>query len=189
MTRPGSRRSDAPQDAGVLLKGYRPEITEPACNPRFRSVHCIAHLDEDIGEVLPYLNALLGGDTYIREPPSVTFRMHGRLVTVRSRTIAVNALRDEAEARAVLDWLMERINEAWRDRDSIPPKYDGAKRPHPLTVYRLLPGTNCRACGQPSCMAFAVLATEGAKDADGCPALDDDSRARLREYLGPFRLG
>ncbi|HOE18388.1 MAG TPA: hypothetical protein PLX02_12245 [Syntrophorhabdaceae bacterium] len=34
--------------------------------PRYlhESVHCIAHLNEDIAGVLPYLNAMLGGTEY-----------------------------------------------------------------------------------------------------------------------------
>ncbi len=106
------------------------------------------------GEALPYLNAVLGGDTYIREPPSVTFKMHGKLVTVHGRKIAVNALKDEAEARAILEWLKKEINEAWQKREIIVPKYEGIKKAHPLTIYKLLPRTNCKACGQPTCMAF-----------------------------------
>ncbi len=42
----------------ILLKGYRKEISRPVCNHSFESLHCIAHLDEDIGEALPYLNAV-----------------------------------------------------------------------------------------------------------------------------------
>ncbi|MFW6099209.1 MAG: hypothetical protein ACOC79_01795 [Thermodesulfobacteriota bacterium] len=41
----------------MLLKGYQKEIFRPKCNPGFQSVHCIAHLDQDIAEALPYLNA------------------------------------------------------------------------------------------------------------------------------------
>ncbi len=172
----------------VLLKSYKPEIFNPTCNSRFQSVHCIAHLDEDIGEALPYLNAVLGGDTYIKDPPSVTFKMNGKLVTVHSRKIAINALKDEAEARAVLEWLKKEINEAWANRETIIPKFDGRSKPHPLTIYRLLPRTNCKVCGQPTCMAFAVLAAEGAKGAEDCRPLDDASRAKLRDYLGAFRF-
>ncbi len=68
----------------MLLKGYKAEIFNPTCNSYFQSLRCIAHLDEDVGEALPYLNAVLGGDTYIKEPPSVMFKMHGKLVTVHS---------------------------------------------------------------------------------------------------------
>jgi len=172
----------------MLLKGYRPEISKPTCNSHFQSLHCIAHLDEDVSVALPYLNAVLGGDTYIQDPPSVTFKMHGKLVTVHSRQIAVNALRDEAEARSILEWLKKEINEAWQNRDTIVPKYEGSKKPHPLTIYRFLPGTNCRACGEPTCMAFAVLATGGAKGADDCNPLENGARLKLRAYLSAFRF-
>ncbi len=172
----------------MLLNGYQPEIFKPTCNSSFQSVHCIAHLDNDVGDALPYLNALLGGDTYIRNPPSVTFKMNGKLVTVHSRKIAVNALRDEAEARAVLEWLKSKINEAWDSRESIVPKFEGAAKAHPLTIFKFLPRTNCKACGQPTCMAFAVLAASGAKDAGDCDPLDDDGRMKLQDYLAAFRF-
>lgn len=172
----------------MLLKGYKIEIFNPTCNSYFQSVHCIAHLDEDVGEALPYLNATLGGDTYIKDPPSVTFKLHGKLVTVHGRKIAVNALKDEKEAKNILEWLKKEINEAWENRSAIVPKFEGRSKPHPLTIYRFLPRTNCRDCDQPTCMAFAVLATEGAKSADDCRPLDEASRLKLRDYLGMFRF-
>ncbi len=172
----------------MLLKGYRPEIFKPTCNSTFQSLHCIAHLDEDVSEALPYLNAVLGGDTYIKDPPSVTFNMHGKLVTVHSRKIAVNALRDEAEARSILEWLKKEINDAWQNRESIVPKYEGAKKAHPLTIYKLLPRTNCKGCGQLTCMAFSALAATGAKGAADCVLLQEDARIKLREYLSAFRF-
>jgi hypothetical protein len=52
----------------MLLKGYRKEVFRPKCNPSFQSRHCIAHLDQDISEVLPYLNAVHGGFEYLKEP-------------------------------------------------------------------------------------------------------------------------
>ncbi len=172
----------------MLLRGYRPEIFKPTCNSHFQSLHCIAHLDEDVGEALPYLNAVLGGDTYIRNPPSVTFNMHGKLVTVHARQIAINALQDESEARRILEWLRKEINEAWQNRDVIVPSYEGARKAHPLTIYKMLPRTNCKACGQPTCMAFAALAATGAVGADRCTPLGADARSKLEEYLGSFRF-
>jgi ArsR family metal-binding transcriptional regulator len=97
----------------LLLKGYHKEIFRPECNQRFQSLHCIAHLDSDISHVLPYLNSELGGFQYIKDPPSVTFKVHGKLITVHSQQIAINALKDEAEADRILDWLKREINETW----------------------------------------------------------------------------
>ena len=111
----------------MLLTGYQAEVFLPACNAHFQSLHCIARLDEDVGAALPYLNAVLGGEVYIIDPPSVTFSLHGKLVTVHARKIAVNALRDEAEAHSILEWLKKEINEAWENRDTIAPKYEGSE--------------------------------------------------------------
>lgn len=170
----------------MLLKGYREEIFKPTCNNTFQSLHCIAHLDEDIREVIPYLNAALGGDTYIKNPPSVTFKSQGKLITVHGDKIAVNALRDEEEAHSILEWLRKEINDTWENRSAIVPKYDGKAKPHILEIYKLLPKTNCRKCGQPTCMMFASLATEGIKGSDDCPALTETGADNLQKYLSRF---
>mgnify|MGYP001083721629 CR=1 FL=1 len=172
----------------MLLTGYREEIFRPACNNAFQSLHCIAHLDEDISEALPYLNAVLGGDVYIKAPPSVTFKLSGKLISVHGDKIAVNALRDEAEARHILDWLKGQINDAWEERGTITPKYDGKAVPHILEIYRLLPKSNCKKCGQPTCMMFCSQAAHGALGADDCPAIADENKEKLAQYLRQFRF-
>ena len=78
----------------MILKNYRKQIFRPECNPEFQSLHCIADLDQDISDVLPYLNSTLGGFEYLKDPPSVTFGVHGRLITVHADKIAVTALKD-----------------------------------------------------------------------------------------------
>ena len=172
----------------MLLSGYQKDIFRAECNPSFESVHCIAHLIEDVSEALPYLNATLGGFTYIKDPPSVTFKAHGKLITVHGDRIAVNALKDEQEADKILEWLKNEINQAWANRDSIEPSYQSTPRPKLIAILRLLPGTNCRECGQPTCMVFAALAVDGVKGADDCPALAEDKKAGLADYLSGFRF-
>ena len=94
----------------------------------------------------PYLNAVLGGDEYYQDPPAVTFRSQGKLITVHPRKIAVNALKDEAEADKILEWLKREINEAWEKRVEIEPSYDSAPKPKLLEILKLLPKTNCGQC-------------------------------------------
>jgi ArsR family metal-binding transcriptional regulator len=171
----------------LFLSRYRKEIFRPECNPGFQSLHCIAHLDQDIREVLPYLNSALGGHTYTKDPPSVTFKVHGKLITVHPDQIAVNALKDEDEADKILEWLRQEINEAWESRDRIQPSFEGLSKPQILEVLRLLPRSNCRRCGQPTCMVFAILAADGAKGPEDCPALLDPHRTGLKKYLARFR--
>lgn len=172
----------------MLLKSYAKEIFRPQCNPSFQSLHCIAHLDQNISEVLPYLNAWLGGFEYFKDPPAVTFRTQGKIITVHPREIAVNALRDEEEANRVVEWLKREINEAWAKRDEIEPRYEGAPKPKVMEILRLLPMTNCRKCGEPTCMVFATRVAEGVKGAEDCPSLIEENSKKLREYMGRFKL-
>lgn len=69
---PNQSREDA-----MLLKGWTNEISRAECRPEAQTVHCIARLEQNIDEAIPYLNAVLGGFSYIKEPPSVTFRSQG----------------------------------------------------------------------------------------------------------------
>ena len=172
----------------MFLKEYRKEIFRPECNPNFQSVHCIAHLESDISEVLPYLNTVLGGSTYTQNPPSVTLKVHGKLITLHSQQIAINALKDEEEADKILRWLSQEINETWEKRDQIEPSFQGISKPQILEILRLLPRNNCRRCGQATCMVFSLLVGEGVKGPEDCPGLSDPYKARLQKYLEQFRL-
>jgi ArsR family metal-binding transcriptional regulator len=170
----------------MLLESYRLEIFNSACDPDAMNVHCFAHLDQDVGEALPYLNTVLGGFEYLRDPPSVTFKAHGKLITVHARKIAINALQDEAQARKIVEWLKREINDAWEKREEIVPSYKGAPRPQLIEILKLLPKSNCRKCGNPTCMVFATKAMEGIQGATDCPELTEENLTKLSNYLSGF---
>ena len=172
----------------MLLEDYRKEIFRPECNPSFQSLHCIAHLDQDISEALPYLNSRLGGFEFLKDPPALTFKHHGKLITLHARKIAVNALADVAEADKILEWLKREINETWEMRNEIKPSYDVPGKPKVLEILKTLPKTNCKECSQPTCMVFATLVAEGAKGPDDCPAMDRQKKHILQAYLGQFHF-
>lgn len=48
-----------------------------------------------------------------------------------------------------------------------------------LDIYKMLPRTNCKKCGYPTCMAFAMKLAAGKADVSLCPDLDDETRAML----------
>ena len=172
----------------MLLNTYRLEIFNSECNPGAMTVQCFAHLDQDVSEALPYLNTELGGFEYVKDPPAVTFRSQGKLITVHGRKIAVNALKDENEAKKIVEWLKREINAVWENRDSIAPSFEGAPKPRVLEILKLLPKTNCGECGEPTCMVFAARAAEGVKAAAACIPLEAEKRNRLDDYLGRFQM-
>lgn len=170
----------------MLLKHYTKEIFRPDCNPQFQSLHCFAHLQEDIGEVLPYLNTRLGGTQYIENPPTLMLQVQGQLIALHPRKIAINALKSEKDADKILNWLKNEINDTWEKRDTISPSFKAAEKPKLIEVLKLLPKTNCKKCSQPTCTVFASLVIQGVKAAEDCPELDEKHSTALNEYLEDF---
>jgi ArsR family metal-binding transcriptional regulator len=172
----------------MLLKSYTKEIFNNECMPGAMSVQCFAHLEEDVGKALPYLNASLGGHTFTQNPVSVTFKVQGKLITIHPQKIAINALKDEAEATKIIEWLKREINSAWENRNEIEPSFESTHTPKLIEILKLLPKTNCRECGQTTCMVFATLMVDGVKGHEDCPTIDDFSRKKLSEYMSQFRF-
>ena len=170
----------------MLLTGYTKRISRPECLPSSESVYCVASLNEDVSEALPYLNAVMQGKEYFRDPPVVLFHLQGRIIKIGAREVLINRLVDEEDADRVLGWWKDKINEVWEKRKDILPSYEGKVKPKLIDVLRLLPKTNCRKCGQPTCLVFASQVVEGKCEAGQCPELTVGSRDKLSIYLNGF---
>src|SRR3989339_210385 len=167
----------------MILTGYTKQVGRPECNPSSESVYCIATLNEDVAEVLPYLNAVLHGTEYFRDPPEVLFHLQGRRIKVGAREIAVTPLADEEEADRVLNWWKDKVNEVWEMRESIEPCYEGKVKPRLMDILRLLPKTNCKKCGYPTCTVFASQVVDGKCGPKHCPELSAENRGKLSAGL------
>jgi len=172
----------------MFLRGYKLEIFKSKCDANAQGVHCFIHLENDIREVLPYLNTKLGGFIYARNPPSLSLKHYGKLLTFHSKKIAINALKDSEEAEKIAAWLFREINETWEMRDTIDPSTESAKQPLLIDVLKMLPRTNCRKCNEPTCMVFATKVVEGVKDDNDCPEITQENKDKLRNYLAGFRF-
>ena len=54
-----------------------------------------------------------------------------------------------------------------------------------LDIYKQLPKTNCKDCGVPTCLAFAMKVAAGQAGLDECPHLGGDARSKLDEASAP----
>jgi acetyl-CoA decarbonylase/synthase complex subunit gamma len=54
-----------------------------------------------------------------------------------------------------------------------------------IQIYKLLPQTNCKDCGYPTCLAFAMKLAAKQADLDKCPHVSDEAREQLAESAAP----
>ena len=119
-------------------------------------IRFIAYLDKDISEVFPYLNAVLKNAIYNHEGKTITLKKEGRLISLHPGKIAAGKVIDEQDARDVLEWLKREINSCYENKDTLKPSFERRQKLTALDIFKLLPGTNCRRCGDLTCLAFAV---------------------------------
>jgi acetyl-CoA decarbonylase/synthase complex subunit gamma len=54
-----------------------------------------------------------------------------------------------------------------------------------IQIYKLLPQTNCKDCGFPTCLAFAMKLAAKQADLDKCPHVSEEAREQLAESAAP----
>jgi acetyl-CoA decarbonylase/synthase complex subunit gamma len=54
-----------------------------------------------------------------------------------------------------------------------------------IQIYKLLPQTNCKACGFPTCLAFAMKLAAKQVELSACPYVSEESKTQLAESSAP----
>ena len=54
-----------------------------------------------------------------------------------------------------------------------------------LDIFKLTPKTNCKDCGSPTCMAFAMKVAQGAASISECPHMSAEALAKLSAATEP----
>jgi ArsR family metal-binding transcriptional regulator len=139
----------------MLLQSYRITRILP-CLADPEKIRVIAELSSEIQEVLPYLNAIIKGCIYNHPANTLTIKKDGKLLTLHFNHITLAKVEDEKEAEEILQWLKDLINGTYLNRDKIEPNYSKGADLKALDIFKLLSGTNCKKCGEPTCLAFAV---------------------------------
>jgi len=155
----------------MLIEKYDVEVFTPPCEPGAERFSAIARLIADISEVLPYLNATLRGAVYLPEANALTWKKGGHNIAFHAYEIATSNVEGRAGAEKELKGLVDLVNRTWERRDVITPDTTTRQRPTPLAVYKLLPNTNCKQCGESTCYSFALKLAVSQRKLIDCPPL------------------
>ncbi len=163
------------------IKEILPCIADP------NKIRVIGKIDvENFNEIMPYLARIIPNASYNEKEKWITFKKGYRIITIhKDGFVAMTQIKDKDEAMQILKEIEDKAKEAWEKRDQI----DLSKQPEktvltPIDVYNYLPKTNCKECGESTCMAFAVKLLNGEKDIKDCkPLFREKKYVNNREYL------
>lgn len=167
-----------------IAKDYDLHLEAPACEPGAEYWNATARFKDDISDVFPYLNAQWKDAIYSPGARQITFRFEDSSVALKPHEITISNLPDRDSATIELEKILGEINRIWMDRENLTPLSTPRKRLVAMELYQLLPQTNCKLCGVPSCFAFASKLTVGEADVAACtPLFEDEQYAEKRQEL------
>ena len=147
------------------------DIFRPKMDSSKEVLHAIATFEADISPSFPYVNAELGGWDYDQTNQVLLLKLSdGKWITLHPQKIAIRGARDLEEARALLAWIQAQINDIYERRETITPRYVSQAGLKIMEILKLLPMTNCKLCGYPTCMAYAAALREGEISLQACQA-------------------
>jgi ArsR family metal-binding transcriptional regulator len=161
------------ESSGEFLKSVTLCYVAP-CMADEKKIRLIAYFNRDITEILPYLNAVIKGASYNKGASTLTFAKDRRLINLYNIKITIAKADDIIDAWHNLDEVKALINKTYENRSDIKPNYEEKVKVTALQIYGWLPKSNCRACGEATCLAFAVRLLQGVQKLDACIPLSTE---------------
>jgi ArsR family metal-binding transcriptional regulator len=166
-----------------LITDYRFELVEDHHSPGSGRYGVRVILPADISVSFAYLNTVLDDTLYDRENSILIGINNHRRYAFRPHEIHVGMVADPSEAPSIVDEVVELVNRVWKERECITPSLRERKLPTVYDIYKLLPGTNCKECGYPTCLACAADIRNGVISLEGCPLLSKPEYTQNREQI------
>ena len=125
-------------------------------------------------DVIPYLATLPDVIVYNPATCTVTFRRQHGFMTLYADKVYITQVQDVDEGLELLKALTGAINATWLHRAKLVAVTTARSAPRLLDIWTLLPQTNCRQCGEATCMAFAAALLHQKRSLAECLSLVED---------------
>ncbi len=130
--------------------------------------------DRSLNEVIPYLATLPGIIAYNPETCTLTFRRQAGFMTLYPEKVYITQVKDTGEGLVLLKGLVDAINATWENRAQLVAMTVARRAPRWLDIWTQLPQTNCKQCGEATCMAFAAALLQQTRLLVECVPLASD---------------
>ena len=180
-------KSEKPAEVKKDLAGTKPlEVVELRqllpCIADSTKFRIIARFEPPLGGALKLLEPLFPRARYSEKIGALIIQKGNILITIYSTgNVTMTMIKSEAEARETLEDLKKTINEAIV-KGVTPVPREKVKVDH-AEIYKYLPKTDCKICGEQSCYAYAIRLVGRETTLDKCTPLLDAKYTTNLEHL------
>lgn len=157
------------------------------CHLDPEKIKVIGRMETDIAELMPrlvtYLKTKVKAVLYNKGAGTITFKEDPHIFTIHSDKVAVTFLEDTDEAEKFFQQAISLINEAYALQEELEPTLESNKPLAPFEIYKHLPQTNCRCCGEGGCLAFATKLSRQEAGLSKCGLIYEAEFTAKREAL------
>ena len=142
----------------------------------------IANMTPPLGGILRTFAPLFSRSRYVDRTRSLLIQKEETIITIYSSgKVSMGMIKNESEAREVLEELRNTINEAIKI--GVVRTLGEKPKVEIMEIYKYLPQTNCGKCSQEDCYSFAIKLMAGEAALEGCTLLKEPKYAVYLEHL------
>lgn len=157
------------------------------CNLHPERIKVIGKTSADLTELLPYLVTAFRKEgksvVYNKAAGTITLKEDLHIITIHAKKFAITYLEDLDQGQEFFNRYGEFINQTHARKDSLEPTLESNKPLTALDIYNYLPQTNCRRCGQATCLAMAAKVAGQQTSIEKCGVLREDGFLEKRKEL------
>ncbi len=167
----------------ALVNNYTIEFSPIPCEIGSEQWKLTLKTDANLNELMPYLNGYFKKRVYDPNSNTFVFTFEGHRVSLHDNLIMIARINNQEEGKELAKKVVDFLNKFNEMKNEITPDYERHEPPKPMEIYKFLPKTNCKKCGEPSCFVFATKLSQGDHEITDCPELTDEQKKELEKYF------
>ena len=113
-------------------------------------------LNQDVSPLFPYINGGMEDALWYEHPGHIRFLHEDYRCLLYPEQASAHFFETRADAQSFAGTFTDLLNSIDARKKDIRPSFDRIFKVPVMDILKILPKTNCRECGYPTCMAFAA---------------------------------
>ena len=168
-----------------LIENYSIKFDPIPCEIGSEEWKLTCEVGKNLNDFLPYLNGYIKKAIYDPKANTFVFTFENHKVSVTNDKVMIARIKSQDEGKKLAEKVIDFLNKVYAKKDEITPDFERREPPKTIDIYKLLPKTNCKKCGEPTCFVFATKLSQGDHDIEDCVELNEERKEAIRKlYKG-----